>query len=170
MEKNPVNIADLDERKIITFASNYVEVMKNHIGDMINKNTPNYDLFIKQLDGLLYAYTGNEDIIVDKSEKKIASVKKHLHKLYEDFSTKSPMELAKDMVETFDISKKQKQILLSDIDDSDECRGTLIANIMTHKALMMCVKINPNYFLKNRKEDNDDSDSNESGSGASDPK
>lgn len=165
MEKSSFNVEDLDENKVIKFAINYFQVMKEHIKNIVQRKDFNLDLYLKQLDGLVYAYTGCEDIIVDKSEEKQAGKKKKFLKLHNDFKNKSPKELAKDMLDTFDITSKQKKKLLSDIDDSDECRGTLIANIMTHIALMICVSINPKYFIKNNKEENNDSDINESEGG-----
>lgn len=154
---------DLNSSRVIEFAESFHNRMHQYVTKVANNEPIDPTGYVKQLDGLLYAFTGCEDIIASdesdrsKRAKTVAAMCDHL-------STTSHENILREVAGTFGFNKKDKEKFVAENKDQERIR--LVANYMCHMGLMLCMQINPKWFLKKKRKKKNDTDSAEPEEGA----
>ena len=59
---------ELNDKKVLEFSERFFKLMGGHIRNVVNNVEIDVPIFLRQLDGLIYAYTGKEEVIADTPE------------------------------------------------------------------------------------------------------
>lgn len=150
---------DVNRNRVIEFAESFHNKMHHWVEKVANNEPIDTRAYVKQLDGLLYAFTGCEDIIASKESDK-AKRAKTVRGMCDYLSKTSQEQIVTEVAENFEFTKKEKADFIAANKDYDKNR--LVANYMCHMGLMLCMQINPKWFLKKKRSKKDDTDSSES--------
>lgn len=150
---------DVNKNRVIEFAESFHKRMYPYIDKIANNEPIDTMAYVKQLDGLVYAFTGCEDIIaskqIDKAKRAIT-----VRSMCEYLSNTSSEKIVAEVVNNFDFTEKEKKDFISLNKHTD--KNQLVANYMCHMGLMLCMQINPKWFLKKKRNKKNDNDTNSS--------
>jgi len=151
--------SDVNKNRVIEFAESFHIKMHTYVEKVANNEPIDAREYVKQLDGLLYAFTGCEDIIVSTEIDK-AKRATTVRGMYDYLSKTSQEQIVTEVAANFEFTKKEKEEFIAANKDHDKNR--LIANYMCHMGLILCMQINPKWFLKKKRKKKNDTDSSES--------
>ena len=151
--------SDVNKNRVIEFAESFHNKMRFYVEKVANNEPIDTRAYVKNLDGLLYAFTGCEDLIVSDDMEKAKRVKA-VRGMCDYLSSTSQEQIVTEVADNFEFTKKEKEEFTA----SNKCneKNRLIANYMCHMGLMLCMQINPKWFLKKKRKKKNDTDSSES--------
>ena len=146
---------ELNDKKVLEFSERFFKLMGGHIRNVVNNVEIDVPIFLRQLDGLIYAYTGKEEVIADTTEirnKKISSVSKMLKKI----SSMESSDIVDEVSKNKNIPEEDVEVFKNIAKESD--RDMMIANYMCHMTLLMILQLNPKPLMKKERKKKDDID------------
>jgi hypothetical protein len=146
---------ELNDKKVLEFSERFFKLMGGHIRNVVNNVEIDVPIFVRQLDGLIYAYTGKEEVIADTPEirnKKILSVSTMLEKI----SSMEIHDIVSEVSKNNNIPTEDVEVFKKIAKESD--REMMIANYMCHMTLLMVLQLNPKPLMKKERKKKDDID------------